>query len=863
MAAMATIGVPKVWLHALFPDYAVRHHDNAWVKQSVRDLIGVRVRNGSDPLGTLHSPTDGHSAVPEAGEKITMTLSLPEPSGGIAKAQASALGLTVGQYFKRIVAGATLEPKVQTDLAADLPAEAAYLTDAIKKMAAAGYQVQPRLEQARHFTQLIDALQKRKVGLCEAGTGSGKTLAMLAAAAKIATDALSATSSGARVAITVPTLGLINQFAANYAPLQECLPGMPPLRVMLGRREFVSPAALQAFLAADVHPQHDDIAAWLAAGGAAPANSVLSLPWLTSSLQAIAPGFPVSEVTLPEIIDKTDPGYLAYRRAFSSDRAGRAEILLCTHAMLAQDLRSRQRLASTDDVYADMRSELIEQSRQSRQVAADERPMHEAAIAELRQQMAQRYDDVSQEAALMPKYDYLLVDEAHQFEQNLSSAMSEYLSLLGLVRKMEELREAGGKVTKKDIAAAKAIVAEIVACTVKLDADYFSLRADTPVCNRIRSRLRELMGVVTLPKLATDAAPPLQAQHQMFRRMLMTLKASLSDRNNWQSSLQCSPVRRYPQLCMGRSSVESVLRTLWDSLAGAAAVSATLYLKKNDGYGASFQSTLLGIPAARTAEYPPVHPDWLMTTLSGVWIPEPVQTESGYWLRPPTRSDRLKPKQHDAAEQAWLQDVAAEIATIDSSAAGGVLVLMTSYSSVATVAEHLGALSERLVVARENFSLRDQGTKFLMLSKSGARPIWIAVGAAWTGLDIGGHDPWQRLFGEPLPVAQDNVLTDLIIPRLPFGTNRSITHAYRMLHKPAIPWDMLETAFRMRQGIGRLVRRNGLPRNRRVFVLDARLNDPAFVPMLASIRNNLLQYRPMAYPRQAQQDSSSPVKEAA
>ncbi|WP_175762209.1 hypothetical protein [Burkholderia anthina] len=153
-------------------------------------------------------------------------------------------------------------------------------------------------------------------------------------------------------------------------------------------------------------------------------------------------------------------------------------------------------------------------------------------------------------------------------------------------------------------------------------------------------------------------------------------------------------------------------------------------------------------------------------------------------------------------------------------------MLLTSYKAVDGLARRLSGTTTLLVQAREEYPLRRQVEDFLKLRKAGVRPLWLAVGGAWTGLDIGGHDPWARLFdGESIPADQDNVLTDLVIPRLPFGTNQSITHLWRAQNRPGIPWDLLEAAFRFKQGLGRLVRRAGLPQNRRIFVLDGRLED--------------------------------------
>ena len=159
-------------------------------------------------------------------------------------------------------------------------------------------------------------------------------------------------------------------------------------------------------------------------------------------------------------------------------------------------------------------------------------------------------------------------------------------------------------------------------------------------------------------------------------------------------------------------------------------------------------------------------------------------------------------------------------------------MLNTSYEFVLGLQKRLSDL--RLVVAREGLSMQRQSEDFLQLSLAGKKPLWLAVGSALTGLDIGGHEPVQRLLEVPqIPAGEDNILTDLVIPRLPFGTSQSITHLKRKSINQGMPWDLLDAAFRYLQGFGRLVGRRGLPKSRRICVLDGRLDEPMAKQRLA------------------------------
>ena len=200
--------------------------------------------------------------------------------------------------------------------------------------------------------------------------------------------------------------------------------------------------------------------------------------------------------------------------------------------------------------------------------------------------------------------------------------------------------------------------------------------------------------------------------------------------------------------------------------------------------------------------------------------------------------------ERQAAHNVWLEDVAQAIEQVYASAQGGVLVLMTSYDSTRTIAKLLPQHLQRdMIVATKDQSTTSQATGFLRLSHAGRKPLWLATGAAWTGLDVGGHTPWKALFGTELQADQDNVMTDLVIPRLPYGLNKSLTHEYRLESQPGVPWEILDTMLRFRQGLGRPVRREGLEPNRRFFMLDSRINEPKFRGMKAYITSILTPYR--------------------
>jgi CRISPR type IV-associated DEAD/DEAH-box helicase Csf4 len=219
-------------------------------------------------------------------------------------------------------------------------------------------------------------------------------------------------------------------------------------------------------------------------------------------------------------------------------------------------------------------------------------------------------------------------------------------------------------------------------------------------------------------------------------------------------------------------------------------------------------------------------------------------------LKPSSRGDRLSADEKDISDDLWCREVAEEIIRIDDTAAGGSLVLMTSYVFIGKVRAALldlcPKLADRLVFARQGeaggekllvrtITIEEQKRQFLRFSFEGKKAIWLALGNAWTGINLSGGDPMIDLYGQEIPSQEDNVLTDLVIPRLPFGINKSVTHTHRIAYRKKVPWERIDTLLRLRQGVGRLVRRHGVPQNRRIHILDARLCEGSLSDMMMPV----------------------------
>jgi CRISPR type IV-associated DEAD/DEAH-box helicase Csf4 len=684
-------------------------------------------------------------------------------------------------------------------------------------------------EQIKAHDYILSCLDTRVIGMVEASTGTGKTAAYVLAASQWAL------ANNKPVCIAAPTLALLRQVHEEINT-QSAVRDTPPMRLYAGRSEFVSQLLLQEWLDARVSPAEDTAPAtkskpcaddtldaalkWAALGGYNPERD--ASPWLVESLRSACPEFPVSEVTLPLLADPQDWGYKAYKAQF--EQAGKeigAHILVCTHAMLGQDMRQKLRAAGRDPQYQEVMADLYELLKSLAHTPRG-KGQAKAAVDDIQKAQAQAYVDAIDGDGLLPLYQALIVDEAHTLEQSFANTFSEYLAVRKIISSLRTYKTHGGKISSADIDRVNQQIALISKDTPRDETH----RLDSNKCASAKAALTHLyltLSELTPQKIPKKSAPEkLQAIFEL-KRAIGILKMATGSASS-RSHIRFSPTRAYPQLFVGRDRVDNILALMWNSVESGAAVSATLYLDRYDGPSAAYQRSLLAIPEERAREFPPIKATWLKDAIESVNV---VSQEDALKLTPPSRNDALNEAEAKTITSAWLDALSEEMKHIVATAKGGTLVLNTSYETVAGLQARLAEHLPHIVYAQEGKPLQSQAKDFLQLSALGKKPLWLAVGGAWTGLDIGGHEPLTRLLNlEQIPAQDDVILTDLVIPRMPFGTNNSITHLRRVAQSGSRLWDILDAAFVFKQGLGRLVRRKGLPKNRRIWVLDGRLRAP-------------------------------------
>lgn len=395
--------------------------------------------------------------------------------------------------------------------------------------------------------------------------------------------------------------------------------------------------------------------------------------------------------------------------------------------------------------------------------------------------------------ALPEHIDLLLVDEAHLLEQAFASIFSQTLHLSGLERTIQH--SSGTRKT-----AALAALNSLGAVVRKL-----SLRAPGKPCV---GPLNDMDGLSEtcgeLIKALEGMA--VKKKDKVSSRALSRARGILRDCMSGMSTigLELTPVQERPLLTSGQSNLQRPFELLWDSVAAGALVSATLY---TDGVNAGLMRWKVAVPKPRAQFLAPVIP---------AWVKSPVTLMKARVAITPDESDD------------WHDALAEQIEQVAAQAVGGTLVLATAYATIEGLKQRLApVLGERLICQSSQLSSSAGAAVFRV---HGNRPVWLAVGSAWTGIDLS---------DKSVRAEEDFMLTDLVICRLPFGANRSLTH-HRRMQIAGQGVNIQETVWHLRQGIGRLVRRPGVP-NKKLWILDCRIDSKE--SWMASFRSVMKEYR--------------------
>lgn len=655
--------------------------------------------------------------------------------------------------------------------------------------------IQWRPEQIAYHKPVSEGLKEKKIVLGEGATGIGKGLVM----ARLALEAFG--DGRGPVVICSPSVATLIQNFSEWQALSKFHKTTPLAGVVMGRQCFVDIDALTEILHdKELLPETKSAARRWIETGAGVANGSG-----TEVLHAYAPNLSALMDDLlflsPELNGYQDriglresddsPGGQSYR--FLQETVIEAPIKYCTHAMVALD----RRLSKNDP-----------------------------------------------NGALLGEYHTLLVDEAHTFEANVSNVFGRGVSVHSLraqvrkagygtaagrqrvidactniINKGSELRTTFGQdelfVLPKDWQENTKKVQDLR--HIGLFKAFHALEDSLQKISRSKKEL--LPPWVYEARAALRSCPPAAKDPREPDEFMLDSDTPLA--KNWAAlMLNISPQRGYLSMSVGSVSVRKVLENIWEGAdQGVALISATLLLPNGmGGLSGRYAEAILGLTdkpqlAQRVVECRPVIPDWVTSPVS-LYYPDPQLTpELAEVLSPPAfEKDTLV--EDEQANETWLDAVAEQITSIVLSATGGTLVLLSAYDRQEDLLSRLEkqGFGNRLV-RQQRGGVPYSANQFRALARAGEKPIWLAVGApAWMGLDLNDKD---------IP----GLLSDLVIPRLPFGIAQGITSRWRAKTGAGkaigYPPFVAETAFSFRQGIGRLVRHSQV-KSKRLWILDSR-----------------------------------------
>lgn len=651
-----------------------------------------------------------------------------------------------------------------------------------------------RSEQLGMLDRLQAAADAGKVALLESATGTGKGLVLAAFAyERVRCGKAPVVIASPTHAIAEQTRRELEQLTAAHGPVRVC--------ALRGRQEFVSEQLLDGLLsdldqeisdAARVAEIREQAAAWKAK------QADEALPWLGESLE-VEVDVDVSRCRL-DVAREGDAGEVAYQ-AMRGD-AREAEIVLCTHMMLARDALVRRDAGREGGLrWSDGGFDTIEA------FALDDAASRQA---------------ISTESDVLPEYRFLLVDEAHVLEEQIASAMSDVISFAGLRSRIARLREAGVKGLAMATDEVERVFSKGQAIGQYEDPRLVSAERVAELVRSTQQIVKQALSCLARSKqrgkLALD-----EAILSRQRRALDSVARGLGTGS--MVRFDCSPFWAFPTLSIGPQHIDRELIYLWRYCCrfdGAGLVSATMYAP--DGRGGlslrHMQRNVLSVPESLHLAPVPgsAHrfaPKWVYAPVTSHVVRPGMGGARRHPLCPPEARDATS---DDDGREAWHRAVAACVREIaGEQGSGGTLVLCTSYDT----AERVGALLadslwDRLLVSRQGSSVQGLRMRYLRMVEEDVCPVWLGVGPCWTGLSL------RR---DGVPAAEDNALTNLIIPRLPLGLNRSTTHRKRVERAGSgFLHEVYSSALMFRQGLGRMVRQEGVsPRD--LWVLDPRLND--------------------------------------
>lgn len=611
----------------------------------------------------------------------------------------------------------------------------------------APFDTEDRPEQLVYYQGIRAGLNQNKIVLAEASTGTGKGRALCAAAIDAANQ------DKTPVIIAAPTLKVLGQLWSEMSELRqsEKLGQKLSFGFFPGATEFVNEVKLEQFM--QTHIEDPDVTEWINNNGHMlesenPLREAMHAmgvkpSWLMEDLRTLAVNMPADDFSLRNEDECETTEILGRIR----EQARNSDIIFCTHTMLAI-------------------SHMVGWS-------------------------------------LAPEPAVLIIDEAHQFEQNIASIYSNRISMFSLINRLAQQSKSPGKVVKA--------VRDFIFMIREIYSDSSAYRIDLSKGND-QNQENIMIALEIIAELLKSRSHNDVNDIGIIRKIISDTLRTMNGETQSSASLTFSPDRRFPSIMSGKSDIRAILGSLWKTAQGGIVLaSATLYIQDQYGdYKADYIDSVLALPPSRVFTFPPIISEWV-TSVPVLHIPTPEHAER---LARPTRSE-------NQTIEEWLNTLVDDIKKIVQKTEGGTLILTTSYDQVKAISEGLhtaGIPRKRLITQQQDKKLAVTEQEFRQAHAEGLRPIWIALGAAWTGLDLQERKENRKK-------NEDTLLTDLIIACSPVGLNRTNTMEGRIYGRTGninLQPIIKEALMMFKQGLGRLMR-SGTQKNRHIWILDGRI----------------------------------------
>lgn len=665
------------------------------------------------------------------------------------------------------------------------PTDSRWYDDIIQK---AG--MKKRKEQADLIENLRDATESdAKTSLHEASTGVGKTMAMLLAAIQAYQERLFS-----RIVIAVPTQAILKQFEQLTERLE--LGNNIAIGIARAKNSYLSHFACESFI--------DD--------EATPAAIKVKLQQIIDSGNYRASELAEfeNEINMPDLLlhneyHDDDLGGHQYER--ERECWHQFNIIITTHSMIAMDSMFRRQ-----NVYKEIKEiggnisyqHYTDLAAAARRKGSPLPPRHIYINNAYFNQHAELIAQTDRNAnALLPYYDGLFIDEAHAYPDMIALSLQSDVSLFSL-KTLAGKAFQNKAITQKSYQQIQSIWAKT--------SELFNNGNDTIV---VKNDENEAAGArwwqemsASIGVLETTAKRCAKSTNPYARRFMWQLNELISIIKGVEQrkpiEISFSPVQKYPRLTTygANETALSIIHFSWLRAKHTAYLSATLSLSSGGIGDYTDAIARLILDRATVKTYAPIMTSWLT---SGVTIDlhhkDRLELTKAKIESVENKNDANKHYPHQAKA---ILDVANRLL-------GGHLVLCTSYYSIHQLQTHLKDKGLSIVCSSPSRTIGRCIEEFTARYHAGEKVVWLATGAAWVGLDLTDNDAAPE---------HDRLIQSLHIQQLPYPSQNEGNKNNAFIKQQS------EAVLKMKQGIGRLVRREGRS-GMEIHILDGRIHERA------------------------------------